>query len=73
MVLVTGGTGLLGAQIIFDLVNAGVEVYALKRSSNDRSIIEATFGFYESESGQNNYGAINRVEGDIMDVTSLNA
>ncbi|HHZ64956.1 MAG TPA: NAD-dependent epimerase/dehydratase family protein [Flavobacteriales bacterium] len=73
MVLVTGGTGLLGARIIFDLVNAGVEVCALKRSSSDLSIIEATFGFYESESGQNNYGAINWVEGDITDVTSLNA
>ena len=72
MVLVTGGTGLLGARIIFDLVNSGVQVRALKRDSSDLSIIEATFGYYESESGQNNYSSINWVEGDITDITSLN-
>ncbi|PCH98102.1 MAG: hypothetical protein COB85_02200 [Bacteroidetes bacterium] len=72
MVFVTGGTGLLGARIIFDLLNSGVPVRALKRESSDLSIIESTFKFYENESQKNNYESIEWVEGDITDIASLN-
>ncbi len=58
MILVTGGTGLTGSQIVFDLIQAGEKVRILKRKSGSLHNIERLFGgsalpselsFYEGE------------------------
>ena len=71
MVFVTGGTGLLGARLIYDLVKAGEEVVALKRSTSDLSVVEGVFNYYEKEQGPAMYGKVRWHEGDVTDVPSL--
>ena len=66
MVFVTGGTGLLGARLIFDLVSAGHQVRALKRSTSDLSVVQDVF-----KQNGHSLGQIEWVDGDVMDYYSL--
>lgn len=43
MIFVTGGTGLLGAQLLYDLVSAGKPVRALRRSGSKDAILKMVF------------------------------
>lgn len=47
MILVTGGTGLVGSHLIVQLAANGKKIRALKRSSSDTSIIEKLFQHYK--------------------------
>jgi dihydroflavonol-4-reductase len=60
MVLVTGGTGFLGAYIIKALVEAGEPVRALRRSAKIPFFIAAS-----------TFEKVEWVEGDVLDVVSL--
>lgn len=60
MVVVTGGTGFLGAYIIRELVQKGYSVRALKRSNSIPSFIEPEI-----------FSSVEWVDGDILDVISL--
>jgi len=60
MVLVTGGTGFLGAYIIRELVQKGYAVRAIRRSSKLPSFIPAAV-----------FEKVEWVDGDILDVVSL--
>lgn len=66
MILVTGGTGLVGSQLLFDLTIAGHRVRALKRVSGSMDVLHRVFREYE-ELLQH----IEWVEGDITDLFSL--
>jgi nucleoside-diphosphate-sugar epimerase len=61
-ILVTGGTGFIGAYIISELVRQGYRVKALHRSDN--------FPFFIP---QNILDQVNWVKGDILDVVTLEA
>ena len=70
MILVTGGTGLVGSHLLYDLVRDGKKVRALKRAKSNISIVEKVFSFYTTEYKtllQN----IEWVEGDVTDIYSL--
>jgi dihydroflavonol-4-reductase len=60
MVLVTGGTGFLGAYIIKNLVEKGHAVRAIRRSANTPFFIP-----------QNIWDQVEWVEGDVLDVVAL--
>lgn len=60
MVVVTGGTGFLGAYIIRELVQKGYRVKALKRSNAIPSFIEPEI-----------FSSVEWVDGDILDIISL--
>ncbi|RZM11521.1 MAG: SDR family NAD(P)-dependent oxidoreductase, partial [Pedobacter sp.] len=60
MILVTGGTGFLGSYIIKELIEKGYQVRALRRSSHLPSYIPAAI-----------FDKVDWVEGDILDVVSL--
>ena len=62
MVLVTGGTGFLGAYIIKELVNKGIPVRAIRRSNNLPSFIPVSI-----------LEQVNWVEGDVLDLVGLEA
>ncbi len=40
MILVTGGTGMIGSRLLYDLVKAGHKVRALKRESSSIHLFE---------------------------------
>mgnify|MGYP002621016532 CR=1 FL=1 len=71
MVFVTGGTGLLGTHVLLELLSRGEQVRALKRHSSDLKIVENVFTFYLNERAKSEFDKIEWIEGDVLDITSL--
>ena len=70
MVLVTGGTGLVGTHLLFDLLQKGFPVRAIHRKESDLKRVEKVFGYY-SENARSLFNKIDWVEADINDVPAL--
>ena len=70
MILVTGGTGLLGSHLLFDLISSGNKVRALKRKSSNLDNIKKVFGYY-SDNAEKLFGKIEWINGDVLDAFSL--
>lgn len=71
MILVTGGTGLVGSHLLFELVSKGKTVRALKRAGSNTELIKRLFVWYDAEKGEALFDGIEWVEGDLMDIVSL--
>ena len=70
MIFVTGGTGLVGAHLLFELTLAGNRVKALKRETSNLQQVLKTFSYY-SETPKELFNLIEWVDGDILDYFSL--
>lgn len=70
MNFITGGTGLLGSHLLYDLLNKGEKVRALKRSSSDISQVKKIFSYYSNES-TDLFNRIEWVDGDMLDYNSI--
>ena len=70
MILVTGGTGLVGSHLLYDLVRSGKTVRALKRKHSNTGNVEKVFSYYTS-SPKELLKRIEWVDADLMDVYSL--
>lgn len=70
MILVTGGTGLVGAHLLFDLLQKEDKVCAIKRSHSSLKQLEQIFSFYTS-SPQNFLSKIEWIEAELLDYFSL--
>lgn len=70
MILVTGGTGLVGSHLLFDLINSGKKVRALKRKSSNLDNIKKVFGYY-SDDVEKLFEKIEWFDGDVLDIFSL--
>ncbi len=70
MIFVTGGTGLLGTHLLYQLSKEGKTVKALKRLGSDTSAVEEIFKFYGDLSLEQ-YSRIEWVTGDVLDYDSL--
>jgi dihydroflavonol-4-reductase len=68
MVLVTGGTGLVGAHLLLHLIENGETVRAIYRNQNKIQKTKAIFELYKKG---NLFEKINWLEADILDVPSL--
>ncbi len=68
MILVTGGTGLLGAQLLLDLSKADKQVRALKRATSSMYTVNNVFRNHAQL-----LGAIEWIEGDITDPFAVDA
>lgn len=70
MILVTGGTGLLGSHLIYALAKLQLSVRVLKRPSSDIGRVKRVFSIYEGEPEQylNN---VEYVDGDLLDIQSI--
>lgn len=66
MILVTGGTGLVGSQILFDLASSGKKVRALRRKESKMNVVDRLF-FTNPQYVQN----IEWFEGDVNDSFSI--
>lgn len=70
MILVTGGTGLIGSHLLYELVKKGCSVRALYRSENKKINVKNLFDFYSSGE-PHNYDSIEWIKGDVLDLVSL--
>ncbi|MCD6354955.1 MAG: NAD-dependent epimerase/dehydratase family protein [Prolixibacteraceae bacterium] len=70
MIFVTGGTGLTGAHLLYELTVAGKRVKALKRNTGNLQQVLKTFSYY-SENPESLFKQIEWVDGDILDYFTL--
>lgn len=70
MILVTGGTGLVGSHLLFDLVSSGKKVRVLKREKTSIDLVKKIFAYYTTHSSSL-LDSIEWVKGDITDIFSL--
>jgi nucleoside-diphosphate-sugar epimerase len=66
MILVTGGTGMIGSRLIADLLQDGYAVKALKRPLSDTALLD-----YHLANDSTLFGRIEWVEGDLLDIDTL--
>jgi dihydroflavonol-4-reductase len=72
MILVTGGTGLVGSHLLLSLVRKGHYVKALKRKTSDIEGVRKVFRWYSSQE-EDLLRNIEWIEGDILDYYTLEA
>ncbi len=70
MVLVTGGTGLVGSHLLFQLVLSGTKVRALYRTPKKLEKVKKVFSYY-SENSETMFNQIDWVQADILDIPAL--
>jgi len=70
MILVTGGTGFVGAHLLYKLVSMGVRVRAIKRKNSSFKRVQEIFSYYSTNS-QTLFSSIEWVVADLEDQDSL--
>ncbi|ASV30524.1 NAD-dependent epimerase/dehydratase family protein [Maribacter cobaltidurans] len=70
MVLVTGGTGLVGSHLILRLVLSKIKVRAIYRSQEKLQQVKKVFSYYQDDV-QSIFDQIDWIQGDILDLPSL--
>ncbi|MCH4822021.1 NAD-dependent epimerase/dehydratase family protein [Gramella lutea] len=72
MILVTGGTGLVGAHLLYELAQQNDNIRAIKRASSDIHLVRKIFGYYSSqEDADKLFENIHWVQADINDIPAL--
>lgn len=71
MIFVTGGSGIVGSRLIFDLLQKGERVRALHRPGSDLVFARKVFEFYSPDEGRALFEKIEWVPGDLLDSDSL--
>ncbi len=70
MIFVTGGTGLVGTHLLYDLASQHKTIRALKRGSHNPETVRKVFLHYNPE-GDALFNRIEWVDGDLTDICSL--
>ncbi len=74
MILVTGGTGLVGSHLLLDLVRSGEKVKAIYRNKSKLSEVKKVFSYYVSnKEAEHLFDSIEWLKADILDIPSLNS
>ena len=70
MILVTGGTGFLGAHLLVRLTSEGARVKALKRPASSTRLTEKIFSYYAKDPSEQ-LQRVEWIDGDLTDICSL--
>ncbi|MBI4946242.1 MAG: NAD-dependent epimerase/dehydratase family protein [Bacteroidetes bacterium] len=70
MILVTGGTGLVGSHLLFDLVRKNERVRVLRRKGSNVDEVRKIFSYYTDQPDEL-FSKIEWKDGDLLDVFSL--
>lgn len=70
MILVTGGTGLVGAHMLYTLLKKGEQVKAIRRDADSSKKTLRTFSYY-TENPDELFEKIQWCTGDVTDIVSL--
>ncbi len=70
MILVTGGTGLVGSHLLYTLTAADVRVRAIYRRAHKLEAVKKVFSYYKNDV-ETLYNRIEWIEADINDVPAL--
>ncbi|MCH2490355.1 MAG: NAD-dependent epimerase/dehydratase family protein [Flavobacteriales bacterium] len=70
MVLVTGGTGLVGSHLLYFLLKENETVRAIHRENSDLESVKRVFGYYASEAADL-FDRIEWIEANIIDIPAL--
>lgn len=70
MILVTGGTGIVGAHLLYSLLKENKLVRAIRRNDSDITSIKKVFALYTSEM-EALFNKIEWVQADIIDIPAL--
>lgn len=71
MVLVTGGTGLVGAHLLLHLLQNNTKVRAIYREGSNLKQVEKVFSYYVKEKASELFDAIDWVLADINNIPAL--
>jgi len=70
MILVTGGTGLVGSHLLYHLSRDNAELRAIHRRSSDLNAVKKVFSYYGGEH-EALFKRIRWVEADLLDLSAL--
>lgn len=70
MILVTGGTGLLGSHLLLELLREHEEVLAIKRPTSDLQRVKQVFSYYSNEA-EELFKLIDWVDVDLMNYAEV--
>ena len=70
MILVTGGTGLVGTHLLFHLLSRGLTVRAIHRAGSDLEKVREVFSYYDNTPNKY-FDQIHWVEADLNDIPAL--
>ncbi len=72
MVLVTGGTGLVGSHLLLHLLEKGMRVRAIHRPGSDLRAVAKVFAYYR-ENADELFRSLEWMEADISDIPAMEA
>lgn len=70
MILVTGGTGLLGSHLLYELCKNGEKIRATKRANSSTNFVKWVFGLYNQNIDEL-FRRIEWIDADLLDYESL--
>ena len=70
MILVTGGTGLVGSHLLYQLALKNEDIIAIYRKTSDLSAVKKVFSYY-TDNFESLFSSIQWLEADINDIPSL--
>lgn len=71
MIFITGGTGLLGSHLLFQLSESNVHLRAIYLNEKKLENVRRVFLYYDPINGESRFNKIEWVECDILDVVTL--
>lgn len=71
MIFITGGTGLLGSHLLFQLTESSVHLRAIYRNEKKLENVRRVFNYYDPIHGESRFKKIEWVNCDILDVVTL--